>query len=287
MVRGRARSLCARKSRSIIASRCRRRGGKLNFGDRWDYAPAPEAHSYIKLKPKYQLFIGGKFVAPRSGKYFDSINPATEEETLAEIADANARDSRSCGKVGAPRLQQRLEQNVGTRARQISLPHCAFDSGKIARAGRARIDGRRQNDQGIARCRSSARRRALFLSRRLVRQASIRVSGTLAACARRGGPDYPLEFSVADGGVETCARACVRKHVRSQAGGDDFDHGDASRRDFSGSGIARRRREHCERLPAKPGARLSSIRTSTRSRSPARPKSESEFCARSPERKRN
>jgi aldehyde dehydrogenase (NAD+) len=64
---------------------------KLNFGNRWDYAPAPEAHSYIKLKSKYELFIGGKFVKPRSGKYFDSINPATEE-TLAEIADGSTRD---------------------------------------------------------------------------------------------------------------------------------------------------------------------------------------------------
>jgi aldehyde dehydrogenase (NAD+) len=64
---------------------------RLRFGDRWDYAPAPEAHSYIKIKARYQLFIGGKFVAPRSRKYFDSINPATEEK-LAEIAEANARD---------------------------------------------------------------------------------------------------------------------------------------------------------------------------------------------------
>src|SRR6267142_380481 len=64
---------------------------RLNFGDRWDYAPAPESHSHIKIKPRYELFVDGKFVKPRSGKYFDSINPATEE-TLAEIADANARD---------------------------------------------------------------------------------------------------------------------------------------------------------------------------------------------------
>src|SRR5213595_1226426 len=64
---------------------------RLRFGDCWDYPPAPEAHSYIKLKSKYELFIGGKLVAPRSGKYFDSINPATEEK-LAEIADANAND---------------------------------------------------------------------------------------------------------------------------------------------------------------------------------------------------
>jgi aldehyde dehydrogenase (NAD+) len=64
---------------------------RLSFGDRWSYAPAPEAHDYIKLQKRYSLFIGGKFVAPRSGKYFDSINPATEEK-LAEIAEANARD---------------------------------------------------------------------------------------------------------------------------------------------------------------------------------------------------
>jgi aldehyde dehydrogenase (NAD+) len=63
----------------------------LNFGDRWGYAPAPEAHDYIKLQKRYPLFIGGKFVAPKSGKYFSSINPATEEK-LAEIAEANARD---------------------------------------------------------------------------------------------------------------------------------------------------------------------------------------------------
>ena len=64
---------------------------RLNFGERWSYAPAPEASNYIKLRPRYQLFINGKFVAPRSGKYFDSINPATEEK-LAEIAEANAHD---------------------------------------------------------------------------------------------------------------------------------------------------------------------------------------------------
>src|SRR5438876_8949519 len=63
----------------------------LDFGERWSYAPALEANNYIRIRPRYSLFINGKFVAPRSGKYFDSINPATEEK-LAEIADANARD---------------------------------------------------------------------------------------------------------------------------------------------------------------------------------------------------
>ena len=63
----------------------------LNFGDRWSYAPAPEASNYVKLQSRYKLFVNGRFVAPRSGKYFDSINPATEEK-LAEIAEANAHD---------------------------------------------------------------------------------------------------------------------------------------------------------------------------------------------------
>ena len=63
----------------------------LDFGERWSYAPAPEASNYIKLRPRYQLFIGGKFVAPHSGKYFKSINPATEEK-LADIAEADAHD---------------------------------------------------------------------------------------------------------------------------------------------------------------------------------------------------
>jgi len=63
---------------------------QLIFGDLWEYDPAPETAD-PRLKPKYDLFIGGKFVAPKSGKYFDSINPATEEP-LAEIALANQAD---------------------------------------------------------------------------------------------------------------------------------------------------------------------------------------------------
>jgi aldehyde dehydrogenase (NAD+) len=63
---------------------------QLIFGDLWEYDPAPETAD-PKLKVKYDLFIGGKFVAPKSGKYFESINPATEE-VLAQIALANQAD---------------------------------------------------------------------------------------------------------------------------------------------------------------------------------------------------
>ena len=43
---------------------------RLDFGERWSYAPALEANSYIKLRNRYQLFINGRFVPPKSGDYF-------------------------------------------------------------------------------------------------------------------------------------------------------------------------------------------------------------------------
>ncbi len=68
----------------------RHRIPQLIFGDLWEYDPAPETAD-PKIKPQYDLFIGGKFVAPRSGKYFDSINPATEK-VVSRIALANFED---------------------------------------------------------------------------------------------------------------------------------------------------------------------------------------------------
>ena len=64
---------------------------RLNFGDKWDYAPAPEDSKPYAIAPRHELFINGKFVAPVSGNYFPSINPATEQP-LTEIAEANATD---------------------------------------------------------------------------------------------------------------------------------------------------------------------------------------------------
>ena len=64
---------------------------RLNFGNKWDYAPAPEDAKNYVIAPRHELFINGKFVAPTSGKYFESINPATEQ-TLTEIAAANESD---------------------------------------------------------------------------------------------------------------------------------------------------------------------------------------------------
>lgn len=57
----------------------------------WIYSSAPESKSIANISPRYELFIDGKFVKPSSGKYFPTINPATEEK-LSEIAEANEQD---------------------------------------------------------------------------------------------------------------------------------------------------------------------------------------------------
>ena len=64
---------------------------KLAFEGGWEYAPAPESTDHIKVAKKYELFIGGDFVKPESGKYFDTINPATEDR-LSRVALANDAD---------------------------------------------------------------------------------------------------------------------------------------------------------------------------------------------------
>ncbi|RLA33230.1 MAG: betaine-aldehyde dehydrogenase [Gammaproteobacteria bacterium] len=64
---------------------------KLAFNDGWQYAPAPESTDHVKIDDQYELFIGGEFVAPEEGRYFESINPATEE-TLSSVALASSAD---------------------------------------------------------------------------------------------------------------------------------------------------------------------------------------------------
>jgi aldehyde dehydrogenase (NAD+) len=57
----------------------------------WEYAPAPEARDIVQIRDRYGLFIGGEEVEPRSGEWFESISPATEEP-LFEVAQAGPED---------------------------------------------------------------------------------------------------------------------------------------------------------------------------------------------------
>src|SRR6187549_1937873 len=75
---------------SKVVSKKKNNTIKLKF-DTWQYASAPESKSAASIKPKYDLFINGEWVKPSGNKYFDTINPATEEK-LSEVAEANVAD---------------------------------------------------------------------------------------------------------------------------------------------------------------------------------------------------
>jgi aldehyde dehydrogenase (NAD+) len=63
----------------------------LTFGKVWAYAPAREASDHVRIAPRHELFVGGRWRAPRSGAYFATQNPATEA-TLSEVAHAGPAD---------------------------------------------------------------------------------------------------------------------------------------------------------------------------------------------------
>ncbi len=74
-----------------IETRERLTPGAASSAVLWEYAPSIEATDHVKIASRYNLFIGGKFVEPHSKKWFETLNPATEE-TLAEVAEADAHD---------------------------------------------------------------------------------------------------------------------------------------------------------------------------------------------------
>lgn len=57
----------------------------------FEYSSAPESKAIVTIDPVYKLYIGGKFVSPKAGKTFTTINPATEE-VLAKIGYAEKAD---------------------------------------------------------------------------------------------------------------------------------------------------------------------------------------------------
>jgi aldehyde dehydrogenase (NAD+) len=73
---------------------------RTDGGLEWTYAPAPESRAIVSFEERYGLYVGGETVEPRSGEWFTSISPATEEP-LAEVAQAGPEDIDAA--VGAAR----------------------------------------------------------------------------------------------------------------------------------------------------------------------------------------
>ena len=67
------------------------RGDRTPIPSAWEYATAPESREIVKLQERYGIFVGGEFVEPRSGEYYETLDPASEEP-LAEIPKASPED---------------------------------------------------------------------------------------------------------------------------------------------------------------------------------------------------
>ncbi|MDH3649113.1 MAG: aldehyde dehydrogenase family protein [Saprospiraceae bacterium] len=117
----------------------------LDFDTSWSYAPALENKDHIGLKKRYDLFIGGKFVKPVKGKYFNTLNPATGKK-IASIAKGEAPDIDKAVKAArkayslwiamAPgeraKYVYRLARMIQERAREFAVIE-SLDSGKPIR----------------------------------------------------------------------------------------------------------------------------------------------------------
>ena len=122
---------------------------KIDYSSDWNLDPAPESTGHIKLKNKYDLFIGGKWVKPKSGKYFATINPATEQK-IADVAEAGQADvdaavkaakkaydtvwSKLSGKERGKYIY-RIARLIQEKAREFSVIE-SLDSGKVIRESR-------------------------------------------------------------------------------------------------------------------------------------------------------
>ena len=122
---------------------------KLAFDGGWEYAPAPESTDHVRIDKRYGLFINGEFVAPEKGRYFDTVNPATEEK-LSRVAEASAADvdkavqaAREAYRKTWSRMKPaergkyiyRIARIIQERAREFSVIE-SLDGGKPIRESR-------------------------------------------------------------------------------------------------------------------------------------------------------
>lgn len=114
----------------------------------WDYVPAPEARSIVKLSDRYDHFIGGKWEAPASGKYFATIDPSSEL-TLSEVAEGGEADvaaAVSAARAALPawsalpgiergKMLFRIARIIQERSREFAVLE-SMDGGKPIRESR-------------------------------------------------------------------------------------------------------------------------------------------------------
>ena len=122
---------------------------KLKFDTSWSYDPAPESKSAATISKQYDLFINGEWKKPLTKKYFDTINPATEEK-ISEVAEAGNSDvnlavnaarqayEKTWGRMPAKERAKyifRIARMVQEKARELAIIE-SLDGGKPIRESR-------------------------------------------------------------------------------------------------------------------------------------------------------
>ena len=91
----------------------------------WPYDPAPETAELGTSRSRYDLFIDGDYRAPKSGKYFETINPATGGK-LADVALAGEADVDAAYRAaGKPRSTTIWGRMPGQERGKYLFPHRA------------------------------------------------------------------------------------------------------------------------------------------------------------------
>ena len=113
----------------------------------WDYSSAPEG-AKVEIADRYDLFIDGKFIAPKSRKHFATINPATEA-VICEVAEAGKADVHAAvaaAKAAQPKWARlrpqerakymyRIARRIQERGRELAILETT-DGGKPIRESR-------------------------------------------------------------------------------------------------------------------------------------------------------
>ena len=122
---------------------------KLDFASIWEYDVAPESTDHAEVKDRYELFIDGEFTKPSKGRYFSSINPASNE-VITEFAEATKKDVDNAVKAARKAFEGewstlsaktrgkylfRIARMLQERAREFSVLE-SMDGGKPIRESR-------------------------------------------------------------------------------------------------------------------------------------------------------
>ena len=233
-------------------------------------------------KPK-QLLIGGKWVPSKSGKTFETINPANEE-VLALAAEGDKADVDEAVKAARKAYEEGKWSKIGPhqRARYLLKIADLIEQHADELATLETLN----NGMAISLARGMVARRGRYvpLLRRMVdqdlrRDQSVRpvdVQLHAARAGRRLRTDHSVERTDRDVRVEDRAGARLRQRLDPETGRADAAHRAAAWRADSRSRHSGRRGQYHHRL-RRDGRRRDrrAIRISTRWHSPVRPKSAS------------